>query len=253
MSLKLCLAAVVCMAVSGCGTYGVYSGGAQVTKVDRRNEYLPAVGTVAQTEVGESLIHSSVELATTTYSVPGIKLLRAVSATASDVLGSNEIDLPVGAVLELASNDPRGNFYVYNKVTRDFLPALMFVGGSSSDVKTCYHKTPPTPSSAGYYGCSSYQALAKGVDFEFVDRSFEKQRTGEVVPRRELVFQGGSPKEVRLLYREFTKHDLLKPAFTQSLTYDISHDRVIGFRSMRVEVVEASGTSMKYKVLRYWD
>lgn len=66
--------------------------------------------------------------------------------------------------------------------------------------------------------------------------------------RRELVYAGRGQGGVSVLYREFL-NDLVRPAFTQSLQYDLSSGRVIGFRSARFEVVDADNTSIRYRVM----
>ena len=240
------------LALVGCGSYGsygVYETGYKAAKSESRNEYIPAVGEVSTAEVGRGLVHASLARTTTTYAIKGIKVLQPISTTAVGLSGSKAIHLPPGAVLEQNSDDPRGRFFVYPKVVEDYLPALMFVGGNPNNVKACYHRT----GSPGYYGCSDYRAMTPGTDFEYTERTFEKQVPDEVFPKRELVYQGGSNREIRLLFREFTDRNLIKPAFTQSLTFDISKDRVVGFKSMRVEVLEASNTAVRYKVLKHWD
>ncbi len=47
--------------------------------------------------------------------------------------------------------------------------------------------------------------------------------------RQELIYNGRDDNEVRFLYRELTE-DLLRPAFTQEVQYDLEQSDVIGFK-----------------------
>lgn len=64
----------------------------------------------------------------------------------------------------------------------------------------------------------------------------------------ELLYTGKSANDVFLSYREF-KNNLARPAFTQNLRYDVSSDKVIGFRKLRLEVLEATNTNIRYRLL----
>jgi hypothetical protein len=67
--------------------------------------------------------------------------------------------------------------------------------------------------------------------------------------RKEILYDGRSGSTIKLSYREFV-HDLARPAFTQELTYDISSDRVVGFRGARFGILSAGNSGIRYKVLR---
>lgn len=65
--------------------------------------------------------------------------------------------------------------------------------------------------------------------------------------RKELIYNGKSKDTIKLAYREY-KDDLARPAFYQDLTYDLSESKIIGFRSMNIEVIEATNSSIKFIV-----
>ncbi|WP_157619058.1 hypothetical protein [Skermanella stibiiresistens] len=80
--------------------------------------------------------------------------------------------------------------------------------------------------------------------------SFETVVTG-VRPKslqEHLVYTGRSGKTIFLSYREFS-NDMARPAFTQDLTFEVSTDRIVGFRGARIEIVDAANTFIKYRVL----
>jgi hypothetical protein len=67
--------------------------------------------------------------------------------------------------------------------------------------------------------------------------------------RWELIYSGRSADEVSLSYREYTG-GLARPAFYQDLTYDLSTSNRVVFRSIELEIVEASNAGVKFRVLR---
>jgi hypothetical protein len=66
--------------------------------------------------------------------------------------------------------------------------------------------------------------------------------------RQELIYNGISGDNVKFLYREIS-NDLMRPAFTQEVQYDLSQEMTIGFKGVRIQIIEASNTRLKYKVL----
>lgn len=70
--------------------------------------------------------------------------------------------------------------------------------------------------------------------------------------KKELIYGGLSQKTIAVSYREFSD-GTARPAFTQDLKYDLSEGDVIGFRGARFQVLKATNTSIKYKVLKSLD
>lgn len=65
--------------------------------------------------------------------------------------------------------------------------------------------------------------------------------------REELIYNGKTKDTIKVAYREY-KDDLARPAFYQDLTYDLSESKIIGFRRMNIEVIEATNSSIKFIV-----
>jgi hypothetical protein len=65
---------------------------------------------------------------------------------------------------------------------------------------------------------------------------------------QELIYNGRSGDTLKFIYRELAD-DMLRAAFTQDIQYDLSQSKEIGFKNVRIEVMEASNTSITYKVL----
>lgn len=65
---------------------------------------------------------------------------------------------------------------------------------------------------------------------------------------QELIYNGRSGDTLKFIYRELSDN-LLRAAFSQDVQYDLSQSSEIGFKNVRLEVIEASNTSITYKML----
>ena len=71
--------------------------------------------------------------------------------------------------------------------------------------------------------------------------------------RWELVYSGRAGNEIGLAYREYASvpgGELARPAFYQELKYDLSASNRVVFRTLEVEVTEASNVGITFRVLR---
>lgn len=66
--------------------------------------------------------------------------------------------------------------------------------------------------------------------------------------RQELIYNGRAGDNLKFLYREFSG-DMMRPPFSQDIQYDINESNIIGFRGVRIEVLEASNTNITYRVI----
>jgi len=66
--------------------------------------------------------------------------------------------------------------------------------------------------------------------------------------KAELVYTGVSENTARLLYREYVD-DMARSAFSQELEYDLSDSNIISFRSISIEVLEATSSNMRFRVI----
>lgn len=64
----------------------------------------------------------------------------------------------------------------------------------------------------------------------------------------ELIYSGLANGVVRAVYREYVD-DLARPAFSQELQYDLAADRTIAYKSIRVQILEATNSAIRYQVL----
>lgn len=98
----------------------------------------------------------------------------------------------------------------------------------------------------GYYDLSTAGKISPAEprhrEGKLVDR-------GQPNFRQELIYGGRVGSQIKVTYREFSG-DMIRPGFTQEAQYDLASDSTIGFKGVRVEVIEATNTRLTYRVLK---
>ncbi len=94
---------------------------------------------------------------------------------------------------------------------------------------------------------SSWRNLQPEVAYEEAE-SIPTQSGGF---KLELVYQGLTDNQIKVLYREYN-NNIARPAFTQNVEYELDNDgeSLIAFKGARIEVLEASSTEIKYRVIK---
>ncbi|MDB6126030.1 MAG: hypothetical protein JWQ71_5023 [Pedosphaera sp.] len=81
-------------------------------------------------------------------------------------------------------------------------------------------------------------------DFEYVEvNAMDKPGFTQ-----ELIYNGKSGNSVKFLYRELSD-SMLRAPFSQDVQYDLKESKIIGFKGLRIEILEATNTQLKYKVI----
>ncbi|HAL85858.1 MAG TPA: hypothetical protein DCM31_02640 [Deferribacteraceae bacterium] len=65
---------------------------------------------------------------------------------------------------------------------------------------------------------------------------------------QELIYNGRSGNILKFLYREY-QYNRVRDAFSQEIQYDLKDGNLIGFKGVRLEVIEASNTRITYRVI----
>lgn len=83
-------------------------------------------------------------------------------------------------------------------------------------------------------------SYAKEQEYVFTAKSF----------KYDSLYQGKIGNKIKISFREF-KDNRARPAFTQNVDYELnkSEPTIIGFKGLRIEVVEATNMSIKYNVI----
>ena len=66
---------------------------------------------------------------------------------------------------------------------------------------------------------------------------------------QEFLYAGRVGDALKFIYREY-KNNYARPAFTQEVQYDLSQSDEIGFKNLRLKVLEATNTNITYKVIQ---
>jgi hypothetical protein len=64
---------------------------------------------------------------------------------------------------------------------------------------------------------------------------------------QEFIYNGRIGDTLKFLYREFS-NDMLRGSFSQEVQYDLNESKTIGFKGVRLEILEATNTKIKYVV-----
>ena len=70
----------------------------------------------------------------------------------------------------------------------------------------------------------------------------------------ELYYSGSDGNVVYLTYKEFQKKitgSYIRDSFGQELKYDISKSKIISFRNLKIEIIEANSNEITAKVIEY--
>jgi len=96
-----------------------------------------------------------------------------------------------------------------------------------------------------------------GISFKQPKERIEYTETSVPIKRKdyfkqEFIYNGRVGNALKFIYREYVE-DHARPAFTQDLQYDLSESKIIGFRGLRIEIIDATNTKIEYKVSNYFD
>jgi hypothetical protein len=91
-----------------------------------------------------------------------------------------------------------------------------------------------------------------GVSVCSDDAPFERTTQAVATPssfQQTLIYSGKLGNKLRVSYREFSGN-LARPAYNNEVEYDLNDSNMIGYKGARIEVIEATNESIKYKVLK---
>jgi hypothetical protein len=71
---------------------------------------------------------------------------------------------------------------------------------------------------------------------------------GEGSFKAEIIYSGMDGQTVRATYREFVD-DMARAAFFQDLNFNLAESRIVGYRSLRIEILEATNSAITFRVL----
>lgn len=196
----------------------------------------PAIGEVAEAEIGETLVYKS-----KLYKYEGLDLQERIT---DNGIAREYIIEPHTMRLESKLYDgslrykPDYNLYYVND--------KMFGRRAFPQGSYLIKRVNGTLEMTGSYDLTGagkvYPAQPRHTAGLVVDRTQQNFR-------QELIYAGRVGDQIKVTYREFN-NDLVRPGFAQEAQYELGADRIIGFKGVRIEVISADNTKIKYKVLR---
>jgi hypothetical protein len=192
---------------------------------------LPSLNSVKSAELGDTIVSKG-----TLFEYEGIDLKEPVSI--GDGFWTVKIDIPAQKLVA-KMEDKRWVYYYGNNVTITGPGWTMMSFGGLKIYKKDLEKV-----SAFSDFRQASKPLKQKPFFEYCRvRALEKPTFIQ-----ELIYNGRVGDQIKFLYREIANEAVRAP-FTQEVQYDLSEGHTIGFKGARIEIVEASNTNLKYKVL----
>lgn len=212
-----------------------------VERVEESKSYflLPAIGEAAKAEVGESLYREGIRTV--------VKSFRAT------LKADAESKMDRGYVLSVKAG-AEGKMKMRGT---DKIPMLCFMTKGTgilgvfgdSNVEGCLVDTDrkQTFDSSTFPGYDRLFALSSPVpyDIKVEEAAFDSNDDFYV----DVLYQGMSKGEVKISYREYS-NGIARPAFNQDVAYGLDADGtgIIGFKGMRIKVLNATGHDIQYVV-----
>ncbi|CAN7262316.1 hypothetical protein LJR164_001181 [Phenylobacterium sp. LjRoot164] len=236
MRLKTFFACAMSMALLGTPAWAVdnkmYAAGAAKTEVIQQ----PMPGRPAEADLGRSMVSFHRQTA-----IPAIRISTPVTSKEVGI----QLNIPAG-LLYLKGVNPEGKFY-----QSDSFVEVVSLGVSLPHEFGGLFV--PNDTSKPMY---TYRYMAFGPKLRPVGQIPYEPATyvenGKVSFRVEFIYTGVANNILSATYREF-RDDMARPAFSQDLKYDISQDKVIGFKGARIEVLSAGNVGIKYVVQKGFD
>ena len=142
----------------------------------------------------------------------------------------------VGDKLPLNGQNSSYYFYYDKSISRDNTYQI----GIAENKKTGEFKSFVNSYSGGFY--------TKDIpEFEYEITKFTPNDCDNCF-KQEFIYNGRVNNDLKFVYREYVDN-LARSSFTQELQYDIDDSNIIGFKGLRIEVLNTNNTSITYKVL----
>lgn len=177
----------------------------------------------SEKEIGESIIENK-----SGYFYKSIRLINEVKP----VTYSANFNFPVGGIYELKRSSEEYDYY-YSVAT-----------GVNRGIAI-----PKNGGKAKYFYDSGYGLKIGELNSEPVYENITTPDGTKDNFSKQLIYNGKAGNSIKFTYREFV-NDLARPSFTQELQYDLSESNIIGFKGMRIEVINANNTNIRYKVIK---
>ncbi|MCP9755827.1 hypothetical protein EGI26_11735 [Lacihabitans sp. CCS-44] len=223
---------------------------AQILKPSKENIFYPEIGIESEGELGSTLVNKTIQEV-----YDGIHLNKKLEKSTFGAFVSIE---PTD--LYLVQKSAKWNYYVcvdkcyiqQDKLVKSFVQNLYSVLMISPDLK--YYKIVPSLEPVNLTTELTDPALIRATKSkDLIDLKPKKVVLNkELSFKQEFIYNGKVGNSIKFIYREFSD-DFARPSFTQDIQYDLNESSVVGFKGLKIDVLSASNTLIKYKVLSYFN
>ena len=228
--MKKLLVIIAALVLSGCAT----APPIQLPELQFTDH--PALNTEASAEIGETLLEKG-----KLYFFDGLELQERIT----DHGIAREYIIEPHA-MRLESVDSYGNRYYVPALDSYFVYDKTFGRRVRPSNAFLVLKTNGSLEMQGYYDLTSAGNTSPSAPRFKVKKIVDRRQPNF---RQELIYGGYLGNFIKLTYREFSG-DLIRPGFTQEAQYDISTNSIVGFKGVRIQIIEATNTRLRYKVLK---
>jgi len=173
---------------------------------------------------------------------PAAKLISPIeNFRVSLMFGSATMDIPAHTLTYMGENSNGIMFLALQGGGGGGKGAIFWPKESNQSFKICYFANVTGASII----CDDAPQIKPAIDIERA----ESRVFPNIGFKRELIYLGGSKNAINIQYREFIDN-YARPAFSQEIKYDISEDRVIGYKGARFEVIRADNSGITFRMLK---
>lgn len=210
--------------ISGCASVSTVSPSAERIDYPERN-------TITTANIGDTIVAKGIR-----FTYPAIGLASSLSKAPGLTIG---YEIPVQKLPAAYETEKHTYYQASRMIQKDLLyPDRLIPGG------LCVSKS--DPNEIKVYVSVGQCSLTPKPKPVFQSTTV----TAELAPsfEQQLIYNGRVDNFVKFLYREFSQ-DKARPAFSQDVQYDLNDGAEIGFKNARIEIVSASNTELRYRVL----
>ncbi|MCP9765762.1 hypothetical protein [Lacihabitans soyangensis] len=222
---------------------------AQILKPSKEMIFFPEIGSESEGEIGSTLVDKTIQEV-----YDGIHLNKSLEKSTFGAFVSIE---PTD--LYLVQKSAKWNYYVcvdkcyvqQDKLVKSYVQNLYSILMISPDLK--YYKIVPSLVPVDLNIELTDPALIRATKSkELIDIKQKKVVLNkELSFKQEFIYNGKVGNSIKFIYREFS-NDLARPSFTQDIQYDLNESTLVGFKGLKIEILSATNTLIKYKVLSHF-
>lgn len=215
-------------------------------KIVLQTIYSPSLNFEENAELGQTLISKRF-----IQSIPAIRVNNSISHTSSHNGINIAIEIQPGTLTKYGEGE-LGTYYQSDSFSASItvlgsIKNLENTGGivipkNKESTRTVFRN--PNKTDIAFLSENQQDIL-----FEKIDNKIIPHKDSFI---RELIYTGISKNVISIVYREYS-NDLVRPAFSQELKYDLGEGSIIGYKGSRFEVIKATNTGIIYKVLKHLD